>query len=341
MPQKLTHTPNEPNTLITVSIESESPHSAEILRVHLGSMNWHTNDPNGPGNQTDGSHGQADGPTAEMDAPNVLKVAEMAMLGHGDDPSMYLGAGDTKCNANTTDGVGSQSDTPNGRGDVQSVEMDSNRPANAWDSVRTARIEPEWPNLPAEAAMQHSDKPNGCRNHADRSTAHMDVQSIAHETQTAETDVKDVRKGRSTSETQNSLYTLEIESSKHSYQWREVSIDYINAHVPWNTPIKVLRTASRTFAFGQVESAGEAAAARDSEQRVGNGDGDRDGDDGDVDDMTSGGSVDSIQVEAAWLATESQHMRYSRRTQNQDLPVSPGPPIHCAECPYRPARPKR
>ena len=150
--------------------------------------------------------------------------------------------------------------------------------------------------------------------------------------------MKDVRKGRSTSETQNSLYTLEIESSKCSYQWREVSINYINAHVPWNMPIKALRTTSRTFAFRQVKSAGEAAAARDGKQRVGNGDGNRDRDDGNMDDMTSGGSIDSIRVKAAQLATESQHMRYSQRTQDQDLPVLPGPPIHCAECPNRPVR---
>ena len=32
--------------------------------------------------------------------------------------------------------------------------------------------------------MQHSNKPNGCRNHADRSSACLDVQSIAHEMET-------------------------------------------------------------------------------------------------------------------------------------------------------------
>ena len=147
----------------------------------------------------------------------------------------------------------------------------------------------------------------------------MDAPSIQTGTRTTEHDMKDVRKGQSASEMQNSPYTLEIESSKCSYRWREVSIDYINAHVPWNTPIKALRTVSQTFAFRQVKSAGEAAAARDGEQMVGNGDGNRDGDDGDMDDMTSGSSVDLIQVKAAQLATKSQRMHYSRKKMKQQL----------------------
>ena len=52
-----------------------------------------------------------------------------------------------------------------------------------------------------------------------------------------------------------------------------------------------------------------------------------------MDGTTSGGSVNLIQVEAAQLATKSQHIRYSRRTQDQGLPVSSGPPTYCAERP--------
>ena len=79
-------------------------------------------------------------------------------------------------------------------------------------------------------------------------------------------------------------------------------------------------------------------AARELEERAGNGEGDRNGSDGDVDGTTNGGSVNSIRVEAARLATENQHICYSRRTQDQDLPVSSGPPTYRAEHPNEPVK---
>ena len=44
---------------------------------------------------------------------------------------------------------------------------------------------------------------------------------------------------------------------------------------------------------------------------------------------TSSGNIDSIRVEV-----ESQHMCQSRRLQDENLPVSSGPPIQCAEHSY-------
>lgn len=64
------------------------------------------------------------------------------------------------------------------------------------------------------------------------------------------------------------------------------------------------------------------------------GDGDRYGDDGDGDGITSGGSVDSIRINAALLAVESQYMRQDRRTRNGDLPMSSRPPIRHLNRPY-------
>ena len=52
-------------------------------------------------------------------------------------------------------------------------------------------------------------------------------------------------------------------------------------------------------------------------ERAGDGDSDGYGDDGDVGDMngtTGGGSVHSTRVKTALLAEESQHMRYSPRS---------------------------
>jgi len=53
-------TPNESETLITMSIESESPDSGGILRVHLKCMSWHAGDTNSPGNRADALKGQVD-----------------------------------------------------------------------------------------------------------------------------------------------------------------------------------------------------------------------------------------------------------------------------------------
>ena len=95
---------------------------------------------------------------------------------------------------------------------------------------------------------------------------------------------------------------------KSTYQWRKVSVNNIGAYVLRSVPVEAL---GRTFEFGEAQSRVEAIVSSidggDVKERACN----RNGDDGDVDDMTSGGSVDSIRVEAAQLATKSQHMRYS------------------------------
>ena len=110
-------------------------------------------------------------------------------------------------------------------------------------------------------------------------------------------------------------------------------------HLLWNAPIEAL---SRTFAFGQLESGDKAIAPDVGSERAedgngnrnGNGNGNQYGDDGDGDDTTSGSSVDSNRVNAALLAEESQHMRQTRGTGDEDLPVSSRPPIRLTERPY-------
>ena len=104
MPQKLPHTPNEPNTLVTISIESETPHSGEIPRVCLASVHWHADNTNGPGCRVDASKGQADtlrGKTdvsrAWTDTLNMLNQTATPGMSHGDNPSTYLGGGDKTC----------------------------------------------------------------------------------------------------------------------------------------------------------------------------------------------------------------------------------------------------
>ena len=70
-------------------------------------------------------------------------------------------------------------------------------------------------------------------------------------------------------------------------------------------------------------------------------DDDPDGDVGGVDGTTSGGSVDSIQVNEALLAMESQYMRQTRRTPDNDSPMSSEPPIRHPDHPYGNVRRRR
>ena len=57
-------TSNESETLVTLSIESEDPHSGETLRMYLGGMWMRADDANGLGCRTDGPRSQADGPVS-------------------------------------------------------------------------------------------------------------------------------------------------------------------------------------------------------------------------------------------------------------------------------------
>ena len=60
-----------------------------------------------------------------------------------------------------------------------------------------------------------------------------------------------------------------------------VSIREANVYLPLNAPVKASGTASQTLAFGEVESAGKAIAPIVEGERAGDGDGGRNGGDGD------------------------------------------------------------
>ena len=99
-------------------------------------MNWHAYSIKGPGAQTDWSEGQADALRGWTDALNVSNGTETGVIGHGEGAGTYLGAGDTRRDANTTDGIGSQSDMSIGCGDVPSIKTNANKPADAGEIIR-------------------------------------------------------------------------------------------------------------------------------------------------------------------------------------------------------------
>lgn len=85
--------------------------------------------------------------------------------------------------------------------------------------------------------MPCSDKPDGCRDHVEGSSAHMHGHSIGNKRQMAENNAKNVRTHQTVEKTQDSLYTAEIEMSKHP---RRVSMDDISIYLPGNVPIEAL-----------------------------------------------------------------------------------------------------
>ena len=202
-------TSNELTEFVAMSIEPEDLGSGGILRVCLG------NRVDGLRSQTDGSEGQSD----------VLK-------GHGDSAGMYLSAGGAKRPVYETDGARTHAGTLTGQTDALSIETNTVIPANVPENVRSSRKKAKPPDLPVEASRRRPDKPDGCRNHADASSARTDSHCIGNGTETAENDSRNVSKCQTEAQTQYSLNTPEIETSKPICRWRKVSGGNVDVYVP-------------------------------------------------------------------------------------------------------------
>jgi len=82
-------------------------------------------------------------------------------------------------------GFYSHADMAIGHGDAQSVQTDALMPANAPETISICPSELKTPNSPPGSARERAEHPNGLRNRADTTSGPTDVQSIAHETETA------------------------------------------------------------------------------------------------------------------------------------------------------------
>jgi len=321
-------TPNESETLVIMSIVLESPDGGGILRVHLGGTRSRAGDANDCGNRADASRGSTD-------ALSTSNNAEMAGMSDGEGAGTYLGVGGTKCIVNATDGVGSRTDASTGPTDVPCVATHANIPANATQIVSIPRKKAKPPDSPFGTTRTAPDEPNGVGDHTDGLSRCTDAHSVGNGRETAENDSRSVRKRQTEAQTRNSPKAHEIATPEPTKQWTRVSIGGGDVYVPFNAPIAI---PTRRIVFGRPESGDEAIAPSVEGERAGEGDGGGYGGDGDMGDTTSGGNSDSIRVEAALLAGESQRVRYSRRTRTGNLPVSSWPPIQFETRPYGLAR---
>ena len=292
----------------------------------------------GIGSHADASNGQTDAQSAHTDAITPADEVGNISTHRNKSKAPNSPAGSATSRSDTTDGFGNRTDMSNARTDVHSIGNNAKTAVNEARTVRTPPNGLKRPDLPVEAANQRLDEPNGCRDHTDASSAQMDAPSVQTGASTPKNGTERVKTRQMESTTRNSPHTHEIATPEPTIRWKRVSVNDTNVYLPQNTPID--RTG-RIFIFGRAESAGEAMVARIVDETTGNGVDNRNGGDGDVNGMTSSGNIDSTQVEAALLATDSQQTRSCQITRKYDLPVSFWPPIQPADRPYGPARHKR
>jgi len=123
------------------------------------------------------------------DASNALNNAGTAGMSHSNDVGTYLGAGGAKHGVEVANDVGSPVDALDGQMDTSSIKTNTDYTGNR----QTPSKEDETARLPMEAARQCSGEPASCRNHADRSTVHTDVQSVMKSAITPANEMENVR----------------------------------------------------------------------------------------------------------------------------------------------------
>ncbi|KIM51077.1 hypothetical protein SCLCIDRAFT_33747 [Scleroderma citrinum Foug A] len=226
-----------------------------------------------------------------------------------------------------TDGLGAQVDASNASSNPETADI-----SHADGAETYLRLED------VKHLIYESD---GTRIHANMLTGHGDIPNVTIYAVKPTNKMGNVRTCRIRQRTENSPNAPKNGMSKPIRRWRMVSIGEANMYLLLNAPVEASGTASRTLAFGEVESGDEVIAPSVEGKGAVDGNGDQDGDGGGVDGTTSGGGIHSTRVNAALLAAESQHMHQSRRKRIKGLPMSSEPPIQSAERPNGAVRRRR
>ena len=231
---------DEPMELLTMSVKPYVEDGELSACICLKGTRMWPGDVDGPGCGTDVSKGLPDGTGAQMDAPSTSNKPETTGLSHREGARMYLGAGDTRRNVKETDGLVGHVETSTGPGDVLNIETYVIKPENETQIVSIPRRREKPPDIPIGPARAASDESDGCRNHADASSACMDTHTAEDETQMAVKETENVRNCQIGLKMQNSLNIREIAMPEPTYQWRRVSIEDIDIYLLWNAPIEAL-----------------------------------------------------------------------------------------------------
>jgi len=182
-PQKLVHSRNEPDTLVTISIKSENLRSSEIPRVRLASVRWHTDDVNYPARSraaaSNGlasiSHGQTDGSRGWTDTLNASYNAKTAVMSDGDSADTHLGARGPKRAVDSANGLGGQTEMSEGQTDVSRAQTDV---SNGAEMGSISCKDDAMTYLGLRNASRAVDETDGIGSHADALTWHEDTHSV-------------------------------------------------------------------------------------------------------------------------------------------------------------------
>jgi len=313
---------NVPETVSIRPLELKTPNSPP------GSARERAEHPNGLRNRADTTSGPTDVQSVAHETETAANASKTVSTRPNIPKPPNSPSGDVKHIVDETDGVGHYMDMPN-------VQTDVLTPANDSRNIKMRQNGSRTPDSPAGSATLRSDTTDGFGNCTDTSNSRTDVHSVGNDAKPTKNETESVRTPRNRSKMQNSPHTRETATPKPTCQWKQVSLRGINVHVP---QIGLIDTTNRMFIFGRAESAGEAVVARIVDEMTGDGDGNRNGGDGDVHGTTSSGHVHSRRAEKALLAADSQHTRSSQVSRRYNSPVPPRPPIQSAERPNGPAR---
>jgi len=139
----------------------------------------------GIGSHMDASNGLTDVPSVQMDAITTANVTQNVSTGPTEPKPPDLPGEGGRWAPTEPNGFYSHADMAIGHGDAQSIQTDALMPANAPETVSIRPLELKTPNSPPGSARERAEHPNGLRNRADTTSGPTDVQSVAHETETA------------------------------------------------------------------------------------------------------------------------------------------------------------
>lgn len=141
-----------------------------------------TIDTNGCANESDESRNHEGTPNMCTHAITPVYEAENIST-HSNEPQTRNSPASTgKPHKGETDSVGSHVDALNWRTDILNIETHAERTEIGCKTVSICTNASKTQNLPIEAVKQHSDSPNGARDHTDGSSVRMDMHNAGYET---------------------------------------------------------------------------------------------------------------------------------------------------------------
>jgi len=161
--------------------------NGEGVSTYLGTRdaNRAVDETDGIGSHADTSTGHEDAHSVQTDVDTPTIAPETVSIHPIEAKPPDPPAGSTTSRSDATDGFGNHADRSSMHTDAQSGGNERGRAVNTPETVKICPLELKTPNSPPGSARERAEHPNGLRNRADTTSGPTDVQSVAHETETA------------------------------------------------------------------------------------------------------------------------------------------------------------